>query len=73
MYSVSRAKAAAMTRRARRSRPSPAVPLSCHTTTADATISMTESTPWADPLAALVVLVYSVREARHAWRQAQNP
>ena len=22
---------------------------------------------WADPLAALVVLAYSVREARHAW------
>jgi hypothetical protein len=34
---------------------------------------MTESTPWADPLAALVVLVYSVREARHAWSEAQNP
>jgi divalent metal cation (Fe/Co/Zn/Cd) transporter len=28
---------------------------------------------WADPLAALVILAYSVREARHAWRQAQNP
>jgi divalent metal cation (Fe/Co/Zn/Cd) transporter len=28
---------------------------------------------WADPLAALVVLVYSVREARHAWSEAQNP
>jgi divalent metal cation (Fe/Co/Zn/Cd) transporter len=28
---------------------------------------------WADPCAALVVLAYSVREARHAWRQAQKP
>jgi divalent metal cation (Fe/Co/Zn/Cd) transporter len=28
---------------------------------------------WADPLAALVVLAYSVREARHAWGEAQKP
>jgi hypothetical protein len=27
---------------------------------------------WADPLAALVVLAYSVREARHAWGEAQK-
>ena len=28
---------------------------------------------WADPLAAVVVLGYSVREARHAWGEAQKP
>jgi divalent metal cation (Fe/Co/Zn/Cd) transporter len=28
---------------------------------------------WADPLAALVIVGYSVREARHAWREAQKP
>jgi divalent metal cation (Fe/Co/Zn/Cd) transporter len=28
---------------------------------------------WADPLAAVVILGYSIREARHAWRQAQKP
>ncbi len=28
---------------------------------------------WADPCAALVILAYSVREARHAWGEAQNP
>ena len=28
---------------------------------------------WADPCAALVILAYSVREARHAWREAQKP
>ena len=28
---------------------------------------------WADPLDAVVILAYSVREARHAWREAQNP
>jgi divalent metal cation (Fe/Co/Zn/Cd) transporter len=28
---------------------------------------------WADPLAAVVILAYSVREARHAWRESQKP
>jgi divalent metal cation (Fe/Co/Zn/Cd) transporter len=25
---------------------------------------------WADPLSALVILVYGLREARHAWTEA---
>jgi divalent metal cation (Fe/Co/Zn/Cd) transporter len=25
---------------------------------------------WADPLAALIILAYSIREAHHAWHQA---
>ncbi len=25
---------------------------------------------WADPLSALIILVYGLREARHAWMQA---
>jgi divalent metal cation (Fe/Co/Zn/Cd) transporter len=28
---------------------------------------------WADPVAAVVILAYSVREARHAWGEAQKP
>ena len=28
---------------------------------------------WADPLAAVVILAYSVTEARHAWRESQKP
>ena len=27
---------------------------------------------WADPLSAVVILIYGVREARHAWAEAHG-
>jgi divalent metal cation (Fe/Co/Zn/Cd) transporter len=34
------------------------------------TLNATAGWWWADPLAALVILAYSIREARHAWHEA---